>query len=147
MLSHGTLKLRRLPRRLVGEPANDVPREAPRDTQIDRALAAMNADPRRRWTVAELARIAGLSRAAFARRFAKACGVGPVQHLIERRLQLAADQLLTSDASLAEIADAVGYATEFAFSKAFKRRFGLAPGRFRQMPARAETRLMARAAA
>jgi transcriptional regulator GlxA family with amidase domain len=102
------------------------------DSHVERALAAMKREPSRRWTVAALAREAGLSRAPFARRFERAMGVPPLRYLTELRLRHAATRLVTSDAPLAEIATAIGYATEFSFAKAFKRAFGVAPGIFRR---------------
>ncbi len=102
------------------------------DSHVERALTAMRCDPSRRWTVASLARIAGLSRAPFARRFERAMGVPPLRYLTDLRLRLAAARLVTTDARLAEIACEVGYATEFSFAKAFRRTFGIAPGSFRR---------------
>lgn len=104
------------------------------DARVLRALAILQAAPDRRWTVERLARTVGLSRAAFARRFAAAVGCSPLRHLTELRLSRAAARLETSDALLAEIAAEVGYASEFAFSRAFKRRYGVSPGRFRRAP-------------
>ncbi len=102
------------------------------DSHVERALAAMKQDPARRWTVADLARIAGLSRAPFARRFERTMGAPPLRYLTELRLRRAATRLVTTDAGLAAIAIDVGYATEFSFAKAFKRAFGVAPGMFRK---------------
>jgi AraC-like DNA-binding protein len=104
----------------------------PKDAQVDRAIEAMKVTPTRRWTVASLARVAGLSRAAFARRFARATGVAPLRWLTEHRMELARARLLETDALLAAIAAEVGYACEFAFAKAFKRIVGVAPGTFRR---------------
>ncbi len=101
------------------------------DRAIGRAIEAMEQDPSRRWTVAELARIAGLSRAAFARRFRRATGVTPMGHLTALRMRVAAEQLTSNVDKLAAIAALVGYASEFAFAKAFKRAFGISPGSFR----------------
>ena len=92
----------------------------------------MTADPTRRWTVAALGRVAGLSRAAFARHFAREAGVPPLQWLAEHRMSLAQRRLLESDLPLAAIAGEVGYGCEFAFSKAFKRVVGVAPRLFRR---------------
>jgi AraC-like DNA-binding protein len=99
---------------------------------VVRALAAMKADPSRRWTVGALARVGGLSRAAFARRFTRAVGTSPLRWLTEHRLELAEKRLLETDLSLAGIAGDIGYVSEFAFAKAFKRHFGVAPGLFRR---------------
>src|SRR5262245_31921824 len=90
------------------------------DSYVEKAMAAMRADPKRRWTVASLARVAGLSRAAFARRFRQAAGLPPLRWLMELRLGIAQDRLVDDDTSLATIAVELGYSTEFAFSKAFK---------------------------
>jgi transcriptional regulator GlxA family with amidase domain len=106
--------------------------EQPRDSHVARALAAMKAEPARRWTVAALGRAAGLSRAALARRFTNAVGVSPLRWLAEHRLGLAQSQLLETDRALAAIAGDVGYGCEFAFAKAFKRIVGMAPGAFRR---------------
>ncbi|HEX4447708.1 MAG TPA: AraC family transcriptional regulator, partial [Polyangiaceae bacterium] len=84
------------------------------DSHVERALAAMKHEPSRRWTVAALARIAGLSRAPFARRFERATGTPPLKYLTGLRLQRAATRLVTTDARLAEIAFEIGYATEFS---------------------------------
>lgn len=110
----------------------ELPKQLPIVSNIDRAIAAMKADPKKRWTVAELARTACLSRSAFARRFAAALGKGPLSWLADYRLGLAQRRLLETDLPLAAIATEVGYACEFAFAKAFKRRFGLAPGFYRR---------------
>ncbi|MCI2421857.1 AraC family transcriptional regulator [Saccharopolyspora sp. K220] len=96
------------------------------------ALRAMHHEPARRWTVAELATQAGLSRAAFARRFAALVGEAPLAYLTWWRMTTAARLLRESDAPLGSVAARVGYASEFAFAKAFKREFGVAPGRYRQ---------------
>jgi AraC-like DNA-binding protein len=92
----------------------------------------LQAEPQQRWTVTRLARAVGLSRAAFARRFSAATGESPLRYLAELRLALAATSLEAGDESLAELARRVGYASEFAFSRAFKRRYGVAPGTYRR---------------
>jgi transcriptional regulator GlxA family with amidase domain len=115
-------------------PANDV---HALDPYVARALAAMKAEPARPWTVASLARVAGLSRAPFARRFREATGTSPLRWLSEHRLALAEERLVETDLGLAAIAVEIGYASEFAFSKAFKRKVGVAPGVFRRSAVRA----------
>lgn len=102
-----------------------------RDPHVARALDAMARAPEHRWTVAELARLVGLSRAAFARRFRDATGVSPLRHLTSLRMRFAAERLSTNVEKLAAIAALVGYTSEFAFAKAFKRAFGVSPGVFR----------------
>jgi AraC-like DNA-binding protein len=112
-----------------------VPQTADRrllDRKVARALGLLQTDPAKRWTVERLARTVGLSRAAFARRFAAVSGRSPLRYLTELRLALAASLLETTDDSLAELAQRVGYTSEFAFSRAFKRKHGLAPGAFRR---------------
>jgi AraC-like DNA-binding protein len=105
------------------------------DLAVARALELMCHQLDRHWTVETLARAVGLSRPAFAKRFALALGVPPLRYLSEVRLELAARLLESSDASLSELAQTVGYASEFAFSRAFKRRFGVAPSFFRRRSA------------
>lgn len=102
------------------------------DGQIARALDHLHARPADPWTVEGLARAAGLSRAAFARRFVAATGVAPLRYLAQWRMQLSERLLVETDESLASIAARVGYESEFAFSRAFKRHRGVAPGAFRR---------------
>jgi transcriptional regulator GlxA family with amidase domain len=109
-----------------------VPPAERRDPYVAHAVAAMKTDPARRWTVAAMGRIAGLSRAAFARRFTQALGLPPLRWLAEHRAHLARARLMESDVPLGAIAVEVGYRCEFAFAKAFKRLVGLAPGVFRR---------------
>jgi transcriptional regulator GlxA family with amidase domain len=113
-----------------------LPTQAGRpDRRVSRALELMRAEPSKRWTVERLARAVGLSRAVLARRFVAACGRSPVRYLTELRLALAVSLLEGGEASLAEIAREIGYASEFAFSRAFKRQHGIAPGRYRRLAA------------
>ncbi|MCD2190454.1 AraC family transcriptional regulator [Actinomycetospora soli] len=100
---------------------------ARRDPTVGPALAAMEADPAAPWSVADLARRSGLSRAAFARRFAAAVGVPPLAWLTDLRLSLAADLLRGTDLTLATIAARVGYGSPFALSAAFLRERGVRP--------------------
>ncbi|MCB9623350.1 MAG: helix-turn-helix transcriptional regulator [Polyangiales bacterium] len=102
----------------------------PRDP-VDRALAAMKADLQKPWTVPQLARSVGVSRAVLARRFAER-GMTPIGALTRLRLERAAELVRERDVTLAEVADRVGYRSEFAFNRAFKRHHGVAPGRFRR---------------
>jgi len=107
------------------------------DGRIARALGMLRAEPAKPWTVERLARAVGLSRAAFARRFAAVSGRSPRRFLSELRLALAATLLESTEDTLAEIALRVGYTSEFAFSRAFKRQHGVAPGTFRRLRQRA----------
>ncbi|GAA5037220.1 AraC-like DNA-binding protein [Thermocatellispora tengchongensis] len=102
------------------------------DPAVSRALDAIHRDPAHRWTVESLGARAGLSRAGFARRFTGLVGLPPLAYLTWWRLATAARALRESDASVAEVAARVGYGSEFAFSAAFKREYGLPPGRYRR---------------
>jgi transcriptional regulator GlxA family with amidase domain len=113
-------------------PANTAPPTRPRDLRVERALRALEADPRRRWTLAELAKLVGASRSGLAKVFASELAETPGAWLARKRLELAREILQTTDVKLAEIAERVGYASEFALSRAFKRHFGIAPARLRQ---------------
>ncbi len=101
------------------------------DREVGGAIRRMQAAPARRWTVAALAREVGLSRAAFSRRFSELVGTAPIAFLTEWRLALAADRLAGGGDALATIAEDVGYGSAFAFSTAFKRRYGTSPHRYR----------------
>ncbi|GAA4958804.1 AraC-like DNA-binding protein [Nonomuraea thailandensis] len=102
------------------------------DSAIAAALHALHSDPARPWTVEELGARAGLSRAAFARRFTTVVGQPPLAYLTWWRMTLASRLLSTSDVSLRVVAESGGYSSEFAFAKAFKREFGMSPGRYRR---------------
>jgi AraC-like DNA-binding protein len=106
-----------------------------RDARVERALAVLNADIEKRWTVELLARKVGLSRPALARQFQRVLGLSPMRYLTERRMQLAAALLLATDAGLAEVATRVGYSSEFAFNRAFKRHHRVPPGTYRRTAA------------
>lgn len=103
------------------------------DPAISAALEGIHRDPAHPWTVESLGRRAGLSRAAFSRRFTQLVGQPPLTYLTWWRLGTAARMLRDSDATLSEIAGAVGYGSEFAFANAFKREYGTAPGRYRRL--------------
>jgi AraC-like DNA-binding protein len=103
-----------------------------RDRRIERALALLDADLAKYWTVELLARAVGLSRPVFARQFVRMLQVSPMRYLTRRRMQVAAHWLLHSDATLAEVAARVGYQSEFAFGRAFKQHHRVAPGTFRR---------------
>jgi AraC-like DNA-binding protein len=102
------------------------------DAQLLRAWSAYFADPRRRWTVAALAKEAGLGRTAFALRFRNAMGVPPLTALTDLRMEQAVSLLKAGKVPLIEIAFTVGYNSEAAFVRAFQRKYGIPPGRFRQ---------------
>ena len=102
------------------------------DPVVVRALALLHDGPDHPWTVASLAREVGLSRASLARRFTEAVGEPPMTYLTGWRLALAADRLRDTDATVTAVSRAVGYASPFTFSTAFKRRYGRGPLAWRQ---------------
>ncbi|MET9239660.1 AraC family transcriptional regulator [Nonomuraea sp. NPDC003709] len=102
------------------------------DPGISAALDAVHRDPAHPWTVQELGARAGLSRSAFSRRFGELIGRPPLAYLTWWRLATAAHLMRASDAPLGQIAAKVGYTSEFAFANAFKREYGVAPGRYRR---------------
>lgn len=101
------------------------------DPAIRRATELMHRQPTHRWTITELAREAGMSRTAFCTRFTKLVGDPPMRHLARVRLSMAAGHLATTNASIHQIARLAGYDSEASLSKAFKREFGIPPGRYR----------------
>jgi AraC-like DNA-binding protein len=103
-----------------------------RDPHVSRALALIHRDVAHPWTVDELGREAGLSRSALADRFIKLLGMPPIHYLSRWRMQVAMQALRTTGASLAEVADTVGYESEAAFSRAFKKAVGTAPATWRR---------------
>ena len=102
-----------------------------RDRYIGRALNLMHAEPTRAWTLQELAKESGLSRSSFAERFTGYVGIPPMQYLQKWRLQIAASRLLEGGGGIAAIAADVGYESEAAFSRAFKRVIGSSPADWR----------------
>ncbi len=103
-----------------------------RDPTVGRALQRLHARPTHPWTLDDLAKEVGASRSILAERFAHFVGVPPIQYLAQWRIQLAATLLRSSTASLAEIAGRVGYGSEAALSRAFKRLTGVAPATYRR---------------
>lgn len=103
-----------------------------RDRYVAGALALFHRDIARPWTVDELGREVGLSRSALGERFARLIGVAPMHYLANWRMQVAAQKLRNSSASLAEVAYTVGYDSEAAFSRAFKKAFLTAPATWRR---------------
>jgi AraC-like DNA-binding protein len=103
-----------------------------RDENVGRALQKLHQAPAHDWSLEELAKACGLSRSVLAERFALLVGVPPIQYLAQWRIQLAASLLRSGKSSLAEIAERVGYGSEAALSRAFKRQVGVAPALYRR---------------
>jgi AraC family transcriptional regulator, alkane utilization regulator len=103
-----------------------------RDRHVGRALALLHEQPAHPWTVDQLAKQVGLSRSALGERFHQLIGAPPMQYLTRWRTSLAARQLRESEASILRVATDVGYESEAAFNRAFKREFGLPPAAWRK---------------
>lgn len=102
------------------------------DRIVGAALNVLHARPAHAWTLEELARAAGTSRSVLAERFQQLVGCAPMQYLTQWRMLLAANILSRSNAPLARIAEDVGYQTDTAFSRAFRREFGAPPATWRR---------------
>jgi AraC-like DNA-binding protein len=105
------------------------------DPIVARALAAIHAEPAKRWTIDDLANQAGAARTSLTERFNAMLGKPPIEYLAGWRIQLAAERLRASQDSLARVAEHVGYESEASFSRAFKRIMGVSPGAWREQPA------------
>ncbi|WP_328469475.1 AraC family transcriptional regulator [Actinoplanes sp. NBC_00393] len=102
------------------------------DPYVSAALAAMHTEPARPWTLAALAGVAGLSRAAFAARFTGRVGEPAMRYLLALRMQRARNLLRDERVTVAAVAGQVGYGSEVAFAAAFKREVGVSPGAYRK---------------
>lgn len=100
------------------------------DQQIGVSIAAIHDDPAHRWTVQALAAVAGMSRTSFAIRFKASVGSTPMNYLTQLRMLLASDLLVNSGDAISNVAEALGYESESAFSSAFKRKLGCSPRRY-----------------
>jgi len=103
-----------------------------RDAVVGKSLAILHSRVNYPWTIAELAKEVGLSRSALVDRFSRYLSEPPMAYLTRWRLQLAARKLTSTPRSVAEIASEVGYESEAAFNRAFKREFGVPPATFRR---------------
>ncbi len=103
-----------------------------RDPYIGRALTTLHRRPAHDWTIDSLAKEVALSRSAFSERFTQFVGHPPMQYLAHWRMQLAANQLVTGTDSVAMISNRVGYDSEAAFSRAFKKLVGVSPSEWRK---------------
>lgn len=104
---------------------------AAKDPVLRRALEKVHGDPGKAWTVAELASAAHASATVLTERFNSILGKTPTRYLTELRMQLAADALARTSNKIATIAESIGYGSEEAFSRAFKKHVGLAPASWR----------------
>src|SRR5690348_12583043 len=102
-----------------------------RDPEVGKALALMHSRPSAPWTISTLAHEAGLSRSVLAARFRHYLGETPLAYLTRWRLQLGSQMLSSTSYSVAQVAGEVGYESESAFNRAFKRLFGHPPARYR----------------
>jgi AraC-like DNA-binding protein len=102
------------------------------DPKLSKAIGAMHSDYRRDWSLVTLAKVAGVSRAGFALNFKKRVGVAPMEYLTQWRMQIACELLQEGDQGIAEVADAVGYESESAFSVAFKKVVHCRPGLYQR---------------
>jgi AraC-like DNA-binding protein len=116
------------------------------DPPVAAALRVMHEHPAQAWTVESLASHVSMSRSAFAERFTRQVGEAPLGYLTRWRMQKAARLMLDGDATLGAIARAVGYETESAFGKAFRRHMGISPGEYRKAPAPSDGGVVRRAA-
>ncbi len=98
------------------------------DDKLARAVQAVHEDPGARWSVEGLATVAGMSRSAFAKRFQEVAGMGPMQYVTQWRMQTAYELLRTTQQSVSQVADTLGYSAEASFRKAFKQQMGVGPG-------------------
>jgi AraC-like DNA-binding protein len=103
-----------------------------KDPFVSRALSLLHARIAQDWTVDDLGREVGMSRSALADRFTRLIGEPPMRYLARWRIQVAAHKLRNSDTALARIAEQVGYESEAAFNRAFKRSFGVPPATWRR---------------
>ncbi len=103
-----------------------------RDPQLGRALSAIHAEPSRDWSVDSLAQAAGLSRTVFSERMKEKIGLSPMQYLTQWRMELASRMLMKKTANLGRVAPEVGYQSVGAFIKAFKKHYGVGPGRYQK---------------
>ena len=103
------------------------------DPRLSKALAGMHSDPGEVWTLTKLAAEAGMARTAFSQRFTSVMGETPIHYLTRWRMQLADGMLRDRNLSVAQIAEQLGYATEAAFRRAFKRVRGVGPGQVRRV--------------
>ena len=111
-----------------------------RDSEVGKTLALMHRNPAHPWTIATLAKEAGVSRSVLAERFRHYLNEPPMAYLTRWRLQLGAQKMTSTSHSVAQIAAEVGYESEAAFNRAFKREFETPPARFRSQSRTAQAK-------
>jgi transcriptional regulator GlxA family with amidase domain len=115
------------------------------DARIARVLATLRQRPQERWTIAKMAKLAGMSRAAFIRLFTAATGSPPLTYVTRLRIEVAQALLVETDEAAALIAERVGYGSVYAFSRAFTRLTGKPPVLFRRTARRESAVITSRA--
>jgi AraC-like DNA-binding protein len=105
---------------------------ASRDPAVGRVLELLHSEPEREWTVSNLARNVGVSRTRLSERFRELLDDSPMAYLAKWRLRLGAELLASTERSVSEIAADVGYASESAFNRAFKRQYDVPPAQYRR---------------
>ena len=103
-----------------------------KDPQISRALGIIHRNPNEPWAIDSLAAAVGMSRSGFAERFKTLIGEPPMQYLTQWRMEIAASHLREGNLSIGQIAGKVGYRAEAAFSRVFKKLWGISPGAYRR---------------
>ena len=103
-----------------------------RDPFIGKALSLLHGRPVQNWTIEELAKQVGVSRSLLAERFTDLVGIPPMQYLAKWRMQIASELLTSGNAKVATVAVEIGYASEAAFSRAFKKMVGMSPSAWRR---------------
>jgi len=107
-----------------------------RDSRIAKALSAIHAQPDKNWTLADLSKVAGISRTGFSTQFKTLVGQTPLNYLTRWRMLMACEHLAISPGSVGEVGDRVGYQSEAAFNRAFKKYIGQTPLKYRQQAQR-----------
>jgi AraC-like DNA-binding protein len=102
------------------------------DPKIGRAIAAIHRNPGSDWSLEKLAGVACVSRSVFAGRFAQLVGISPARYVTRLRMEIACDWLRSDRATVAQVAERLGYDSETSFSRAFKRHIGIAPSQARR---------------
>ena len=119
---------------IASEPAPTGWLGALKDREIGRAITLIHRHPDRTWTVESLAREISMSRSAFSARFKELVGEAPMAYVTRWRMQLAVTWLQESEAKLADLPRRLGYSSDAAFSRAFKRTIGVPPGSVGRTP-------------